>query len=145
MAEVVRRELQLPALRRTGLRQGHDPGVVDQDVQRSVPAIDEGRDRRPVGEVQRCDQDLLVAGGREVAGGALAGVEITDGEGHLGAGARERSGRLDADAGGSAGDDRAGPVRSIAATTSAAVDRAPKGVTMREAETIILFPSGSTL
>jgi len=75
-------------------------------VQWPVPVGDERRDRCLIDEVERCDQDLLVAhAGDDVFGGALAGLEIAHGQGHLGVRAGERAGGLDADAGCAAGDD----------------------------------------
>jgi hypothetical protein len=105
---VVGGELHLPALRRAHERRGHDAGVVDQDVQRAVPPGRERRDGGLVGEIERRDQDLLVAGAvDDVLRGALAGLEVADRQGHLGARAGQGARRLDADAGRAAGDDGA--------------------------------------
>ena len=122
VAEVVGRELQLDALRRALQgRQRHHPGVVDEDVERAVPL--EAGER---GEVEAADVRAA-----EVGRDALAGGGVADGERDVGAGALERAGGLDPDPGGAAGDDRALAVRSMPATTSAAVDSKEKGVVMR--------------
>ena len=107
VTEMVRGELHLPPLRSPQLRGGHDAGVVDQDVQRPVPVGDEGRDGRLISEIQRRDQDPLVAGaGRDVFGGTRASLDVAHGQGDLGVRARERPGGLDSDTGRAAGDDR---------------------------------------
>ena len=109
VAEVVGRELHLPALRRQlELGQRHHAGVVDQDVQRPAPVRDEGGDGRLVGEVEPADVDGGVAGGGgDVGGGPLAGVGVAHGERDFGARAGQRAGGLDPDARRAAGDDRA--------------------------------------
>jgi hypothetical protein len=106
VAEVVGGELHLPAFGGAHQRGGHQPGVVDQDVQRARPVRGEGAHGCLVGEVERGDQDRLVAGaGDDVPGGAVARLFVADGEGDLGAGTGQRAGGLDADAGGPAGHD----------------------------------------
>jgi hypothetical protein len=65
-----------------------------------------GPDRRAVRELDRRDEDVVVAGALDDAGrGPLARGGVADGEGDLGAGRRERAGGLDADTGRAAGDD----------------------------------------
>jgi hypothetical protein len=57
-------------------------------VQRAVPVLDERGDRGLVGQVERGDQNSLVAGTRDdVLGGAFARLQIADREGDLGASA----------------------------------------------------------
>ena len=109
VAEVVGGELQLPALRRAQLSgEAMTPALLTRMCSGPSQRGDERRDGRLVGEVERRDEDLLVAGGRgDVLGGALAGLGVADGEGDLGAGAGQRAGGLDADAGRAAGDDGA--------------------------------------
>ncbi len=101
--EVVGRELQLPAFGGALFRRGHHAGVVDEDVQRSVPFVDECGDRGTVGEVEGRDVDATVDLGRD----ARSGGAVADGERDGRAGTGERAGGLDADAGGASGDDRA--------------------------------------
>jgi hypothetical protein len=108
VAEVVRGELHLPPLRRPHQRRGHDPGVVDQDVQGAVPRRDELCNRCQVGKVEGRDEHPAVAGALgDVGGDLLTRRGVTDGQGDFGVRASERTGRLDADTGGTTGDDRA--------------------------------------
>src|SRR5438477_3081957 len=103
VAEVVGRELQLPAVGRVRLGRGHHAGVVDEEVQRAVPALDELGDRLVVGELE-------VRGGYLVADlvrGLLAGFEVANRDRDLGAGNGQRSRGLDPDPGRAAGHDGA--------------------------------------
>jgi hypothetical protein len=82
--QVVDRELHLPALGRALLGQRHDPGVVDQHVQRPVPVGNERRDRRSVGQVEPGDVNVRVAGGGSDVGGdtgSRVGVTVPRWEG----------------------------------------------------------------
>jgi hypothetical protein len=100
VAEMIGGELELPTLRRSGQRAGHDPGIVDQDVHRLVPRGDERRDRCRVGEVNRRDQDVGVAGGGlDLRGDALSRVGGADREGHLCTRGGECARGFEADAG----------------------------------------------
>jgi hypothetical protein len=63
MAEMVGRELMVPAFGRPGQVTENDPGVVDQQMRRPRPTVDESGDGGPVGEVQYGDPIIVVAGG----------------------------------------------------------------------------------
>jgi len=52
VAEEVRAELRLEAVRGARLRDRHDAGVVDQDVDPPVEAADEGSHRRQVRDIE---------------------------------------------------------------------------------------------
>ena len=134
VAEVVGGELELPALRGVRLGAGHDPGVVDQDVQRPVPRGDQGAhgpDGRP-GRA-RARRHRVVARARATMSSRrrAAGAGVAHGQGDLSArpaSARAVSSPMPA----------APPVtrarrpeRSRPATTSAAVLVASNGVVMR--------------
>ena len=58
--EVVRAELQLEAVLRRAVRRGHQPGVVDQHVDRVGPRSGERAHGREVGEVERGERDVGV-------------------------------------------------------------------------------------
>ena len=106
--EVVGGELQLPALGRARLGGRHHACVVDEHVQWARPGRDEGRDRRPVGEVEVLDAHVGIARGfDDLAGRALAGGKVAHRERHVGSRARQRTRRLDSDPGRAAGDDDA--------------------------------------
>ena len=82
------------------------PGVVDEDVQRAVPAGRRTPRRTPGRPGRGVDPDLLVAGGRDdVVGRALARFNVADRDRDFGARAGQCPGGLDADAGRPAGDD----------------------------------------
>jgi hypothetical protein len=101
VAQMVGGELQLPALGRTlQLRQGHDPGVVHQNVQRPGPAGHEVAHRGLIGEVQARDRDL----GAELGGDLLPRSHVPDRERHLSPGAGQGPGSLDPNARGASGD-----------------------------------------
>ena len=62
MPQVVGREVQLHSLgRQCALGYRHDAGVVDQDVERTVPVVDERRDRVGLSELQGSHTDGIVA------------------------------------------------------------------------------------
>ncbi len=85
MPEMVGRELALPPLRRADERAGHDAGVVDQQVQRLVPAPHEGCDAGPVHQIEVGHPHLLVARRRrDVTGYALARSGVADRQRDLG-------------------------------------------------------------
>ena len=109
VAEVVGRELQLPALgRELPVGQPHHGGVVDEQVQRPGPSPRRTRRPSPVGEIEPADVNGGVARrGGDVGGGPFAGLGVAHGERDVGARARERPRRLDADARRAAGHDRA--------------------------------------
>jgi hypothetical protein len=114
--EVVGCELQLIAFRRVlQLRQGHDPGIVDEHVQRPVPVGNECGNRSQHREVEMNGADVWVAGGGgETRGRLRPGGQIADGQRHLGTGEGQRPRRLDADSGSCPGDDDA-PARKATA------------------------------
>jgi hypothetical protein len=61
VAQEVRGELHFPALAGAlELRERHDAGVVDQDVQRLVPGSGEAADGVLVGQVQGAHRDLVL-------------------------------------------------------------------------------------
>jgi hypothetical protein len=102
---VVGRELQFPAVRSAGFGAGHHSGVVHQDVKRSVPGLDERRDRGRIGEVERCDMHCVVASGvGDILGGTFAGRSVSHSQGDCSAGTGERASGLNADAGRRTGD-----------------------------------------
>src|SRR6202022_3716600 len=73
-----------------------------------APAGDQRPDRGRVGEVERRDEDLLVAGtGGDIVGNTLARLEVAHREGHLGVGGSRRAGRFDATPRGAPSDDGA--------------------------------------
>lgn len=111
VAEMVRRELKLPAGRcQPQLGYRHHPSVVDQDVERSAPARDEGRDRVRLGQIERPDVYGRIARRRgDLRGGLGSGSRVSDGERDLRACGRECPGRLDPDPRRAAGHDRALP------------------------------------
>jgi hypothetical protein len=61
VAEVVGGELQLPAPRGALFGRGHHARVVDQDVQRALPAPRERGDRSGVGQLQFADPQRAAA------------------------------------------------------------------------------------
>jgi hypothetical protein len=90
------------------LRKYHDPGIVDQNVQRASPVVGERGHRFQVRHVHPGDVDGIVAGLDAQVGCDLPScVGTPDREGDLGAGGRQCAGGLHPDAGGSAGDDGA--------------------------------------
>jgi hypothetical protein len=112
VAHVVRGELQLPSERGVGLRRVHDPGVVDEHVQRPVPRRGERLDGPEVHEVELTDADGVVAGGlRDVLRDPSPGLDVADGKRDLRARAGQCAGRLDADPGRRAGDDDRPPAQ----------------------------------
>jgi hypothetical protein len=98
--QVVGRELQLPAFgSQAEVGHGHHGGVVDEHVERPIPARDERGHRLWIGEIELRLANIVVAGriddvGRDV----LAGLGVANGNRDRGARAREGPGRLDADA-----------------------------------------------
>lgn len=104
MAEVVGRELRLPARSDSGLRAGHDPGIVDQQVDGAAgsdEASGEAADTVEVGEVQFVDLHVVDADDRLLGGRATPG-----GNHDMRTGAGERPRRLQPDARVTAGDHR---------------------------------------
>ncbi len=99
VTEVVGGELHLPPLRRVLLGQGHDPGIVDQHVQRPAPTRGERGHRRQIGQVEPLDAELPVArGGRNLGGDLRPSVCVAHGERDVGTGSGERPRRPHADA-----------------------------------------------
>jgi len=75
VAEVVGRELVFPALGRTVERLCHHAGVVDQEVQRTLPVRGERGDGPAIRQLDRLDEDARVAGpGGDLGGGSAAGL-----------------------------------------------------------------------
>lgn len=104
MAQVVGRELGLPAGADAGLRAGHDPGVVDEDVDGAVRGeepLGEGADAVQVAEVELVHLDTVETGDR-LLGDRPAPRRDDD----PGTGLGERAGRLQAEPRVAAGDDR---------------------------------------
>lgn len=133
VAQVVGRELRLPAGADAGLRVGHDGCVVDQDVDRppgGEEAVSGRADAAEVREVQLVDLDPLQTG-ELLAGMIRAACRHQDG----GSGGRQRTGGREADAGVPAGDDgehtgevQAGQdVGGSAVPAKAAADRVLRG------------------
>jgi hypothetical protein len=104
VAEVIGRELCLPARSDAGLRAGHDPGVVDQQVDgaaRGDEPSGQATDTVEVGEVQLVDLHVAEADDRLLGGRAAPG-----GNHDVGARAGQRTRRLQPDARVAAGDHR---------------------------------------
>lgn len=102
MAEVVGRELGLPAGADPGLRTGHDRGVVDDEVDgasRGGEALREPADAVEVGEVEVVHLDPVDTGEC-----LLGGLAPSGGHDDLGTGAGQRARRLQAEARVTAGD-----------------------------------------
>src|SRR4051794_19498401 len=100
---MVCRELELPARADARLRCGHDPRVVDEQVDGAVAgeeALGEDADAVEVGEVERLDLHARQAGER-----GLGAVGSPGRHHHLGPRRGQRTHGLDADAGIAAGDD----------------------------------------
>jgi hypothetical protein len=77
--------------------QGHDPGVVDEHVERAellFGAVQEGRERRPLGHVQGQGDGP----GAELGGGPLGRLEVDVSDRHAHAPPQERGGRGASDA-----------------------------------------------
>jgi hypothetical protein len=104
VAEVVRAEQELEAVRRARERRGHHAGVVDEQVQLALPGCRERADGGEAREVEPAD--LRLAGYRR-GGGGPALVRVADGEDIARARAGERAGGGAADAAVGAGDDDA--------------------------------------
>jgi hypothetical protein len=110
VAEVIGAELHLePVLGHPAGRDGHDPGVVDEQVDRPPVALAPGGelgDGGEAGQVQLLARDLGAGDGGLDAGHrglALAGAAGRHDD--VGPGARERLGHLEADTAVGAGDD----------------------------------------
>jgi hypothetical protein len=121
VAQVVGAELQLEAVRRPAVRDVHDPGVGDQDVEASGPALGEGPHRGQVGQVQ--PPHLDVPG--EPGGGALTAGRVAHGQHDAGTGGGECPGGLQAQAAVGPGDHRgaAGLRRDVGGGPRGAHDR----------------------
>jgi hypothetical protein len=109
VAEVIGGELEfVPLGAEPKFGDGHDAGVVDQDVQRAGVVLDQAVDRGAVEQVQLRHRDRLVGGaGADVGGDALGRSQVACGDERLGAGRGQRAGGLHADTARSAGDQRA--------------------------------------
>ena len=101
--EVVRAQLALEAVRGPTLGDHHDPGVVDQAGQRSVPPLGERAHRGEVGQVELAD---LGRAGQvvQVGGGAFALRGVTHRHHDVRAGPGQRPCGLEAETGVGAGD-----------------------------------------
>jgi hypothetical protein len=122
-------DLHLQPVLGVGERAGHDPGVVDQQVQRPVaPALGEGPDRLEAGEVQHRPRHLAsIWALGDVGDGRLGQVGFADGDDHLGPGFGQGAGGLDPDAGGPAGDDGDLAGQVLAGDDVASVGVGPEG------------------
>ena len=108
VAEVVGAELHLEAVLGALLGDGHDAGVVDEDVEVALPRVGEGVDGGEVGEVEPAHLGLAVDGG----GGRLALGDVADGEHDARAGAAELASGGEADAAVGAGDDEGASIEA---------------------------------
>ncbi len=110
MPEVVRRDLALVAVAgELALRQRHDAGVVDEDVER-LPALREprreGAHRGERREVERLHGERRARRGLQHLGLRLfAARDVAHGEDHLGARAPELERRVETDTAIASGDD----------------------------------------
>lgn len=104
VAEVVGHELRLVTARvQSPLGGGHDPGVVEQDLERTAGvqvAGGEGVDRGRVQQVEPADLDALDAGE-----GRCRAIRAARADGDRGAGLGQRTGDLQAEPDVAAGDD----------------------------------------
>jgi hypothetical protein len=105
-AEAVGADLELEAVDRPAFGHGHDPGVVDQDVERPGPPGGERPHRGEAGQVQR--PHLGAAGNAGSGALALLGVAYREDDAYTGAG--QLAGDGQAEAAGGTGDD-GGPPR----------------------------------
>lgn len=98
VAEMIRGELQFPAVRRVLLRRVHDARVVDQHVQRAVaPPGDEGVDGGEVGQVELSHLDGAALS-REPGSHPLAGFDVANRQGDIGSHRSECACSLQSDA-----------------------------------------------
>jgi len=109
--EVIRADLHLEAVRRAPLGQRHDAGVVDEDVERAVPAGGERAHGAEIGEVERAH---LGGAGHRRSGG-LAACGVAHREHDAGAGTRElaRDDRAETAVGAGHDSDAAGHVGEV--------------------------------
>jgi hypothetical protein len=111
MAEIVRSELHLEAVD-SHLARGdaHDPGVVDQQIDRPTVNLSGGGERRhrpEVGQIERfADNNRRRRHSADRFGRCLALLGAARCKDHFGAGKRERLRRLEADAAVRSGHDR---------------------------------------
>lgn len=84
VAEVVGRELQLPALPGSLEAAGDQPGIVEEQVKRAVPRLDKACDGDPVREVEPEDAGPNRSGRLlDRLGDRVARGRVPDGERHL--------------------------------------------------------------
>jgi hypothetical protein len=108
VAQVVGAELQLKAIGGAAQRRNHDPGVVDQQVDLTIPARGKRPDRGEAGEVEFAY--LGLAG--DARGRRVTLLEVAHGQRHLRARRRQDPRCRPADTAVRAGNDHA-PVRNI--------------------------------
>ena len=109
VSDVIHRELRLEPARVARERRGHDPGVVDQQLQCTIAeSRGECIDGRRRAEVELVDRDVGETGERGVRF-----REIARGYDHLCTGGREHARSLESDAGVAAGHDRGDAVETL--------------------------------
>src|ERR1039457_4606820 len=97
---MVGRELQFPSFWRALESARDNAGVVDEQVQRSVPPLHESLDRRLRGQVEKRHLDISAAcGACDFLGGPGSRFEIADGQGDDGARGSEGARGLEAETG----------------------------------------------
>src|SRR5215213_1176013 len=102
MAEMIRPDLQLEAVRRTPLRCSHHTGVIDQHAELALPSVGEPAYRGEVGKIELANLTITRNGVR----GGLALSHIAYGKYHMRALFGERSGCGEADAAVGAGNEK---------------------------------------
>jgi hypothetical protein len=94
VAEVVRPDLRLEAVRRTPLGRSHDAGIIDQHIAVALPRVRECTFRCQVGEIEATNLTIS----RNGLGSRLTFSRVAHGKHHMSAGLREcpRGGQPDA-------------------------------------------------
>ena len=97
MAEVVGAELSLETVGRLAIRDSHDSGVVDEDVELAESMIEvdgERLDRPKIGHVEAHHNGQGIASGSQLVGRRCALGFISTGQHHRGATTAENPGRF---------------------------------------------------
>src|SRR4051794_2086437 len=77
------------------LGNSHDPGVVDEDSKRTLPASHKRTDRAQVCQVELPDMDMWIASGLSaICSYVFTGSDAANGECHLSAGLCQSTGRF---------------------------------------------------